>query len=264
MRVPAGMSKVGPVRTGLALLAALAVLALLLGGAAAAAHDRALARRLLLTDPDRLESRPELVRYADRLAAPAYRQHCAACHGSDLKGNQSIGAPNLSDATWLYNSGDVADVERTILYGIRSGHSKAHNITDMPALGRTLQLSRQEVSDVTSYVLAFTRAQPDAAAVQRGAAIFQGKGVCYDCHSGDAAGNPDYGAPNLADDEWIYGGSREQVYSSVLNGRHGRCPAWIDKLKPAQIRALALYLHIKAEQAARTGKAGTASGGAHG
>ena len=27
---------------------------------------------------------------------------CAACHGADGKGNQIIGAPNLTDDIWLY------------------------------------------------------------------------------------------------------------------------------------------------------------------
>jgi len=245
-----------------AIIGAAAAAVLALGaGAAAVVHQHQLSVRLLVTDPDQLESDPELVRYAEGLASPAYRAHCASCHGKDMQGDRSRGAPNLADAVWLYDQGAVGDVERTILYGVRSGHSKSRNITDMPPLGRNLQLSRAEVSDVTSYVLAFTRPQADAAAVQRGSLIFQGKGVCYDCHSGDAAGNPDYGAPNLADEDWLYGGSREAVYSSVLNGRHGLCPAWIDRLKPGVIRALALDLHLRAE-AARARK--TPPGGTHG
>ena len=248
-------------RRGIFFAAVVAVLAI--GTAAAAAlHQHRLYVRLLTTDPDDLESHPELVRYAHSLAAPAYRAHCAGCHGADMQGDQSRGAPSLKDAVWLYDQGAVGDVERTILYGIRSGHAKARNITDMPPLGRNLQLSRAEISDVTTYVLAMSRPQADAAAVQRGAQIFQGKGVCYDCHSGDAAGNPDYGAPNLTDRDWLYGGSRAAVYSSVLNGRHGLCPAWIGKLSPGVIRALALELRLKAEAAARASRG--SGGGIHG
>ncbi len=41
---------------------------------------------------------------------------CAACHGTDGKGNPAFGAPDLTDDVWLY--GDTrADVEQTILYG---------------------------------------------------------------------------------------------------------------------------------------------------
>ena len=41
---------------------------------------------------------------------------CAACHGVDGKGNQAIGAPNLSDKTWLYG-GSVATIMETIRGG---------------------------------------------------------------------------------------------------------------------------------------------------
>jgi len=36
---------------------------------------------------------------------------CAACHGADGKGNQQIGAPNLSDNIWLHGWGEDAIVD---------------------------------------------------------------------------------------------------------------------------------------------------------
>ncbi|MES3015348.1 MAG: cytochrome-c oxidase, cbb3-type subunit III [Pseudomonadota bacterium] len=33
---------------------------------------------------------------------------CAACHGADGKGNQALGAPNLTDKVWLHGWGDEA------------------------------------------------------------------------------------------------------------------------------------------------------------
>jgi cytochrome c oxidase cbb3-type subunit 3 len=36
---------------------------------------------------------------------------CAACHGGDGKGNQALGAPNLTDKTWLYGGGVDAVME---------------------------------------------------------------------------------------------------------------------------------------------------------
>jgi len=41
---------------------------------------------------------------------------CAACHGADGKGNQAIGAPNLTDKTWLYG-GSAATIMETIRKG---------------------------------------------------------------------------------------------------------------------------------------------------
>jgi cytochrome c oxidase cbb3-type subunit 3 len=35
---------------------------------------------------------------------------CAACHGMDGKGNQMLGAPNLTDKIWLHGWGEAAIV----------------------------------------------------------------------------------------------------------------------------------------------------------
>ncbi len=214
----------------------------------AAVRSSQLNARLLRADPDRVAQDAGLVRYAESLARPAYVSHCVACHGADLQGSQAKGAPSLKDPIWLYGTGGVGDIERTLLYGIRSGNAKSRNITDMPAIGRTLQLSPDEVRDVETFVFSLTRREKDTAAVVRGSQIFQGKGVCYDCHSGDARGNPDYGAPDFTDNEWLYGGDEKTVYDSIYSGRHGKCPAWIDTLRPGVIRAMAVYLYTRSHQ----------------
>ena len=41
---------------------------------------------------------------------------CAACHGAEGKGNHAVGAPNLTDKTWLYG-GSVATLSETIRGG---------------------------------------------------------------------------------------------------------------------------------------------------
>lgn len=41
---------------------------------------------------------------------------CAACHGADGKGNQTIGAPNLTDDIWLHGRGEAAIVAM-VTYG---------------------------------------------------------------------------------------------------------------------------------------------------
>jgi cytochrome c oxidase cbb3-type subunit III len=41
---------------------------------------------------------------------------CAACHGADGKGNPALGAPNLTDKTWLYG-GDINTITETIVKG---------------------------------------------------------------------------------------------------------------------------------------------------
>ncbi len=48
---------------------------------------------------------------------------CAACHGPDGKGNQTIGAPNLTDNIWLFGGS-----EKTVMETIIKGR-----ISQMPA-----------------------------------------------------------------------------------------------------------------------------------
>ncbi|HAT85871.1 MAG TPA: cytochrome-c oxidase, cbb3-type subunit III [Rhizobiales bacterium] len=45
-----------------------------------------------------------------------FEENCASCHGEDAKGLQELGAPNLTDAIWLYG-GDRATIIETITNG---------------------------------------------------------------------------------------------------------------------------------------------------
>ncbi|HEY9149896.1 MAG: cytochrome-c oxidase, cbb3-type subunit III [Gammaproteobacteria bacterium] len=49
---------------------------------------------------------------------------CVACHGMDGKGNQALGAPNLTNNTWLYG-GSPGAVRQSIVQG-RRGNMPAH------------------------------------------------------------------------------------------------------------------------------------------
>lgn len=199
------------------------------------------AKRLLRGDPTQILEDPALLRQAVNLGRPLYQKHCAACHGAALQGNPVRGVPNLARNAWLYGSDPVA-VEHTILYGIRSGHPKAHNVTDMPALVRTGQITADDARDVIEHLESLAGVPHDPQMAVRGRAVYYGKGNCFDCHAADARGVTDYGAPALTGPIWLYGGDRQTLYQSVLNGRHGICPAWIDKLTPLQIRSLTVYL----------------------
>jgi cytochrome c oxidase cbb3-type subunit 3 len=53
-------------------------------------------------------------------AEPVFKGTCTACHGAEGKGNQGMGAPTLTDATWLHG-GTRAHIHTTIHDG-RNGH----------------------------------------------------------------------------------------------------------------------------------------------
>jgi cytochrome c oxidase cbb3-type subunit III len=222
-------------------LTVLAALILIIGGWAAWHRQYCLADELLTTEPSQILRNPALLGRARHLGRPLYLSHCATCHGSALQGDSARGVPDLARNAWLYGS-DPVEVERTILYGIRSGHPKSRNVTDMPALVRSGQVTPDEARDAVEYLQRLAGRPHDQAAALRGRAIYYNKGNCYDCHANDAKGVADYGTPALTGPVYLYGGDRESLYQSILNGRHGQSPAWINVLSPLQIRALALYM----------------------
>lgn len=63
----------------------------------------------------------------------------------------------------------------------------------------------------------------DAQATQLGQRLFIDN--CAACHGRAAHGNALLGAPNLADADWLYGGSGEAILASIAGGRHGVMPA---------------------------------------
>ena len=53
-----------------------------------------------------------------------FQTACSACHGSDAKGNQAMGAPDLTNNAWLYG-GTPSMIKQTIEFG-RGGVMPAH------------------------------------------------------------------------------------------------------------------------------------------
>ena len=45
---------------------------------------------------------------------------------------------------------------------------------------------------------------------------------CAQCHGSDARGNKGY--PNLADDDWLYGGAPAAIKETIMKGRNGQMP----------------------------------------
>jgi cytochrome c oxidase cbb3-type subunit 3 len=69
-----------------------------------------------------------------------FLNNCAACHDDNGMGNYDLGAPNLTDAIWLYG-GDLESLEQTVRYA-RFGV--------MPPWGE--RLTEAEIKAVTAYV----------------------------------------------------------------------------------------------------------------
>jgi len=78
---------------------------------------------------------------------------CAACHGADGKGNQAIGAPNLTDDIWLHGWG-----ENAIVAIINNG-----KVNQMPAQDQ--KLTESQIRVLASYVWSLSN-KPAVAALK--------------------------------------------------------------------------------------------------
>jgi cytochrome c oxidase cbb3-type subunit 3 len=65
---------------------------------------------------------------------------------------------------------------------------------------------------------------------------------CAACHGREGKGNPLLGAPNLVDDDWLYGGDGKTLLASILDGRHGTMPPFGGSFDAPAIENLAHYV----------------------
>lgn len=179
---------------------------------------------------------PELYAFAMAGGASAFKDNCATCHGTG--GIGAKGYPNLNDDDWLWG-GQISEINRTIMYGVRAGNLDTH-ISQMPAFGKDGFLKRDEIEAVVEYVLSLS-AEEKMLNHAKGEQIFQMQ--CTSCHGMDGKGNKDFGAPNLTDKIWLYGGDKQSIYETVYYARAGVMPAWKDRLDENTIKQLTVYLH---------------------
>jgi cytochrome c oxidase cbb3-type subunit 3 len=102
-------------------------------------------------------------------------------------------------------------------------------------------LKPEQIDDLTEYVVRLSHRPADAGAVKRATQLFADN--CAACHGPDGKGNRQYGAPNLTDNEWLYGAARENVHDQIWNGHGGVMPTWGGRLSPETIKSLAVYVH---------------------
>lgn len=185
-----------------------------------------------------IENDPDLLGFVRAAGEAAFGDNCATCHGSGAQG--AIGYPNLNDDVWLWG-GSYEDIRTTIRFGIRAEHPDTR-FSQMPSFGRDELLTGAEIADVADYVLSLSGHEAEPAALDRGRAIFEAQ--CVSCHMPDGTGDRTQGAPNLTDQDWLYGSSREQVINIIQRGPYGVMPTWEGRLSDATIDALAAYVFL--------------------
>ncbi|CAM3687011.1 MULTISPECIES: cytochrome-c oxidase, cbb3-type subunit III [Pseudoalteromonas] len=159
-----------------------------------------------------------------------FSQNCAQCHGSDARGG--AGFPNLTDKDWLYG-GTPDKIKETLLNG---------RVAAMPAWQDAL--GDQGVKEMTAYVLSLSGRTVNQKDADAGKAKFA---MCAACHGMDGKGsvahNLPFGAPNLTDNIWLYGGSQRAVEDTLRHGRAGVMPAWKDILGEDKVHLLTAYVY---------------------
>lgn len=185
----------------------------------------------------KIQADPDLLQFAMAEGRAVFGDNCATCHGSGGQGAK--GYPNLNDDIWLWG-GSLKDIEHTLTVGIRSLHPETRQ-SQMPAWGRGGILKPEQVDDLTDYVLHLSGRPADGRAVSRAAPLF--KENCVACHGPEGRGQRKDGAPNLTDNEWLRGSSRDEIYAQIYSAQGGVMPTWGGRLSPATIKALSVYVH---------------------
>jgi len=63
---------------------------------------------------------------------------------------------------------------------------------------------------------------------------------CSVCHGSDARGA--FGFPNLTDDDWLWGGTPDQIKTTLNQGRQAAMPAWLAVIGEPGVRSTAAYV----------------------
>ncbi|MFM2590818.1 c-type cytochrome [Vibrio sp. TBV020] len=149
-----------------------------------------------------------------------FGENCGACHGRSGDGQHNF--PVLSDDDWLYG-GSPMDIYTTIHNG-REGR--------MPAWRDVL--TEDEIDSLTDYV---SNLNSDNFVVNES---FDNN--CSSCHGEDAKGNQGVGAPNLTDNVWLHGGSKEDIRKNITQGINNQMPDFGERLTRNQIMSLTTYI----------------------
>lgn len=194
---------------------------------------------------DEIQKDKDLLGFAMAGGRSYFNENCAACHGAGGQGAK--GFPTLADDIWLWG-GTTADIYKTIQHGIRAddGDTRGTVGIGMTAFGKDGILNRDQIDQVSDYILSLNKKQADAGKAAKGKTVFEEN--CVACH-GDkgqgsvAGGIPDVGAPPVVTANWLYGGDKAALTETITNGRAGVMPAWAKRLDDATIKSLAVYVH---------------------
>ena len=207
--------------------------------AAANARMAPMMTRIREATPQQIAEDPQLRAFAMAGGRIAFANNCAGCHGAGGQGARG-GFPSLADDDWIWGGTHDA-ILATIRHGIRAGESEEERTSVMPRFVADGVLTHAQAADAAEFVLSFSGRSTDAAAAERGKALYADN--CASCHGEAGEGNRDVGAPRLSDRVWLYGSDRAAIAAYIANPRMGVMPSWGNRLDPATVNMLAVYVH---------------------
>lgn len=194
--------------------------------------------QLLTASLAEIETDLKLQQFALAMGESAFGDNCATCHGAGGRGAK--GYPMLADDIWLWD-GTLDGIETTLRHGIRHYEDEKTRRSAMPAFGRDGLLTSREIDDLVQYVLELSGRDANAEAVTRAAPIFAQQ--CTSCHGPAGKGDRTFGAPNLTDEEWLFGSQPRDIQLTIYSARNAHMPAWQGRLDDETIKALSVYVH---------------------
>lgn len=184
----------------------------------------------------------DLQGYAQNAGKAVFQTWCAQCHGAGAGGAK--GYPNLRDDDWLWG-GTLDDIHTTITHGIRNTEDGDARYSEMPRFGTDELLDKDQIRQVSAYVLALSDEPHDAALAAEGEMVYADN--CSSCHAEDGTGDRAQGAPNLTDRVWLYAQDNKpdmkMLTEIISKGPFGVMPPWQNRLSEAEIRSVASYVH---------------------
>jgi len=146
--------------------------------------------------------------------------------GHEWDGIQELNTPLPRWWLWTFYASIAISVVYVILYpawpmverataGTLGWSSRGQLAAEM----QTAEASRQAVFDrIAATDIDALADDPEllGQAISGGAAAFRNH--CVQCHGAGAAGNPQYGYPNLNDDDWLWGGQISEIENTITHG----------------------------------------------
>jgi cytochrome c oxidase subunit 2 len=129
---------------------------------------------------------------ANEAPTPKGLEFCTVCHGSQLKGNENIGAPRLTELPAWYLERQLHNFKK----GIRGKHPEDKTGGEMMSM--VSELSDDEITKIVQWIASTESSKPTssiAGDARKGERLYQS---CSACHGADGHGNKLLGAPAIS------------------------------------------------------------------